>query len=223
MLSNVYWTLLVEVKFYVLVAIVMKMKIWKNYRYQILFVWNLLALLYSFTHKGEMIGLLLDLRFAGHFSLGILSYLFLIRKDTSPWMVPIVVMSVWSIFRNMLGYTSWIRSFYTLQYSDFDIFFGMLLILAFFIHSVSMISTVIPPKNLIFLGSLSFPLYLIHADFGYFIRTQYYKRIIVWFPTALSVVNEHMIMATEICMSFFIAWLFLKFSKSISKKIWSEK
>ncbi len=210
LLSGVYWTLLVEVKFYMLVALIMKIGIWKNYKYQILLFWLLIAIINQFASNNTIANTLLDLRFAGHFSLGILAYLYLIKKNKSPWMIPVLAMSVWLVFHNMIGYTTWIRGLTEIKYSDIDIFFGMSVIFSVLFLAIHMKKIIVPNQAAIYAGALSFTLYLTHADFGYFIRTQYYRRLVVYFPWLLGIVNEHIIMMTEIACSFIVAAIFLK-------------
>jgi len=65
------------------------------------------------------------------------------------------------------------------------------------------------------LGAWSYTVYLIHADFGYFIRTQYYNRLLVWMPRLAGVVNEHIIMAVAVFSSLFLAYVILRFGNWI--------
>ena len=215
-LSNIYWTLLVEIKFYILVAIIMKIGIWKNYKYQILFLWCLIAIINNFSINNNMLNILFNLKYAGHFTLGIILYLLKNRKERSYWMGTIIVMSVWLIYRNMLAHTNWIRSLTEIQYTDIDIFLGMIFIISVFILSIEIQNCLFLTRFTSFLGALSYTFYLIHADFGYFIRTQYYIRLVVWFPNLLKVVNEHIIMLSECLMSFIISVIFLKISTIIA-------
>lgn len=208
-LSNIYWTLMVEVKFYICVAIIMKLNIWEKHKYHILTIWLGVSLLNMFTLQHPLIETLFNTKYSGHFTLGILIYQLYYCNSKNKWMLPIGTLSIWLIYRNMLSYTVWIRTLYSsLPYSDIDIFIGLLVIISFFIFSINTHACgKLPPKFIHTLGAWSFTLYLIHADFGFFLRTQYYTRIIQLIGPIL---NEHIIMAIETIASLLVSYIFYK-------------
>lgn len=207
-LSSIYWTLMVEVKFYLLVAVVIKCRIWERRKYRLLLGWLLLSLLNNDWLHNHFVSTLFITDYAGHFCLGLVACLWL-RGERHKAMPVITTISLWLIFRNVIGYTTWIRGIYPdLAYSDIDIMFGVLVIVAGFILAIQKFEIgEWLKKPVAALSSISFTFYLLHADFGYFIRVQYYNRLVVWFPGLLSFVNEKMIMIVAIAASLALAFM----------------
>ncbi|MCX4321657.1 MAG: acyltransferase [Lachnospiraceae bacterium] len=110
-LSSIYWTLMVEMKFYILVAIVMKLGIWCRHKYHILFGWICLSLLNTFGMKWQWLEILFNTKYAGHFTIGIIIYL-LYKGQRNRSMIPIAGGGSWLVYRNCISYTEWIRGIY---------------------------------------------------------------------------------------------------------------
>ncbi len=216
-LSSIYWTLMVEMKFYILVAIIKKIKLWKKHKYHILFLWIWLSILNMFTFQWSWFEILFNSNYSGHFALGIVMYLFY-KGHRDKWMPPICIGAIWLIYRNCISYITWIRSIYeNLSYSDIDILFAVAVVIVLIFFSIN-----VPMKDndlykiVPLLGSWSYTIYLIHADFGYFIRTSYYTRLTVWIPCLLEFVNEHLIMFFSIVLSLLVSYIVLLLTEKIS-------
>jgi len=110
-LSSIYWTLMVEMKFYILTAVIMKLGIWKKYKYYILFTWVSLSLLNTFSVQWSWLEILFNTKYAGHFAIGIIFYL-LYKKQRNTFMLPIFGESLWLVYRNCMSYTQWIHGIY---------------------------------------------------------------------------------------------------------------
>ena len=205
-LSSVYWTLMVEVKFYVLVAVVIKLRLWRILKYKLLFIWEILALIISAENPViNAASLVLILKYAGHFSVGIVLYHYFYKKESEKWTLPVLVAGLWLVFKNGLGYASWIRSLYELPYSDIEIVMYLLLVIAILIVSMKTydFGSARINKSMSFIGAWSYTLYLIHADFGYFIRVQYFNQVLRVFPALL--ISEAAIMTVAIISSLLLS------------------
>ena len=162
-LSSIYWTLMVECKFYLLVIVIMKLGLWKRHKYGVMYTW----VIASFLIKQPFITNLLILKYAGHFVMGILVYL-LYYKEKDARMIPLAVLSGLGIYRNMTGFQGWIvGSFGAANYSELKMFFAMVFILAvIFAAPYYRGWSAKTEKAFAWIGRFSFAFYLIHADFG---------------------------------------------------------
>lgn len=216
-LSGVYWTLMVEVKFYVLVAIIMKLKIWEKHKYNILFIWLLISILNTFMFKNEYIQMLFLTKYAGHFVFGILLYLYN-KGEKENIMVPLFITSIWLIFRNMVSFTTWVRGLFpNLEYSNVDIFLILLIILGLIYWTSKIVKSKISTNTINLLGAWSFTLYLLHGDFGYCMKTQYY--LFIQRNNININVNEHYIMLVIFILVMILSYLVLKLVNKITPMI----
>lgn len=217
LLSSVYWTLMVEIKFYILVAIIKKAGIWVRWRYQILFLWVSLSLINTLGFQWRWLDVWLNCKYSGHFTAGIIMYLFYCKGEKNKWMLPLISESVWLIFRNCRGYLEWIKEIYSpISYSETDILFAIIILLL--LLNLTIHITIQNQKlnvRLSCLGAWSYTIYLIHADFGYFIRTQYYNRLIVWMPWLSKIVNEYVIMLAATVFSLLLSYIILLITQKI--------
>lgn len=206
LLSGIYWTLVIEIKFYILVTIIKYLKIWDKYKYIILLLWVVIGFLnINYLHINLLDTVLLA-KYSGHFSLGIIMYiLYKDNKNINHLIFPTIVLSSWLIYTNMIGFTNWIRSLYpALPFSDIEIFFAFLFIIGCFIAAINTHKSFISNKIAEILGAISFNLYLIHADFGYFIKTQYYLRFENILPFKI---NDSLLSIMMIILSFALSFL----------------
>ena len=217
-LSSIYWTLMVEIKFYLLVAIVMELGVWEKYRYQILSFWIYLSLFNTLGPQWNWMKLLFNSNYSGHFAVGIILYL-RYKGEKNKWMPLILGGGIWLIYKNCVSYTQWIRGIFPeLLYSDTDILFAVIImVLMIYLASNLTLQGRAFNKIIPFLGSWSYTIYLIHADFGYFIRTQYYNKLVVWIPGIANVVNEYVIMAAAVLLSFLLSFIVLKIVNCLTK------
>lgn len=162
---------------------------------------------------------MVNTKYAGHFTLGIIVYLILNKHERSALYFFEIPMCFLLIYRNIWSYTTWIRAIYEkLPYSDVELLIATLAVIGLFLTCVNLQAENKHYLNIIRkLSVLTFPYYLIHADLGYFIRTQYYNRLVPTFPGLLSVVNESMLMATGILCSLGLAWLLNQVEKRLLK------
>lgn len=211
-LSSVYWTLMIEIKFYILVAIVLRLKIWEKHKYKILLIWLSFSLLNTFIIHNKYIEMLFITKYSGHFVFGMMLY-YAYKNIKNIKVLLIGILSIIPIYINMLSYTNWIREIYKgLTYSNIDIFIGLIIIIALLYFFINYYKNILPIKLVTTLGGLSFIFYLLHADFGYFLRTQYYIRFAKYIT-----LNEHIIMLIEIICSLILSYIVLIIVNKITK------
>ncbi len=208
LLSSVYWTLMIEIKFYILVAVIKKIGIWRQHKYHLLFLWVSLSLINRFDFQWDWFELWFISEYSGHFATGIILYLFY-KGERDKWMLPVTAGSIWLVYRNCVGYMEWIRGIYDqLPYSEADILFAVMIMISFLYFAVYVtVQKQELSRKTAFLGAWSYTVYLVHADFGYFIRTQYYQRLIVWMPWLSEIVNEHIIMSAAVVLSLALSYM----------------
>ena len=119
----------------------------------------------------------------------------------------------------MTSYLNWIKNLYIeLPYTSTDILFVMIIIIFILYVAINEFTSNINSKTLTTLGSISFIFYLLHADFGYFIRTQYYLHFAKY-----TVVSEHAIMIIEIICSLILSYIILRFVDIIQNRVKIQK
>ena len=220
-LSSVYWTLMVEVKFYLLVALVIKLNIWKKYKHQLLIAWLTVSVVNTFSWNHEWLRLFLNTQYAGHFSLGILLYSVFVLKEKSKCLWIEIPMALMLIYHNIIGYTSWIRGIYSvLPYNDTEIFLGMLVLIGFMVLCINLDKPQWKPYRFIAAFSqMSYTYYLIHADFGFNIRTQIYQRVLTAWPALTPYFSETTIMVIVVILPLLFAYLINRAVTLVTKKL----
>lgn len=208
-LSSIYWTLMIEVKFYVLVSIILLIihfgkksnheKLFSKYIYLFLYSWILLSIANLYIWNNAILEKIFVTNYAAHFTAGIL--LFLMHRSRKAEQIPLVILCGWLIYDSMVGKVYYCQSFSDIQVNTIFVLFMTLLIIGS-IYSLSQyeyngrLTSII-----VFLGKISFPFYLLHADLGFFIRTVLYHYGVV----AILNLSETMIMIFAIVCDFVIA------------------
>ena len=223
-LSNVYWTLFIEVRFYFVWCIMLYISRKFNINIiNLVTLWTIFSFIYVFSgfEKGFVNIICLPF-YAGHFALGIILYLLINNKKFNNKILVITPISICLIYNNMIGYTNWIKSMYPLlRFDNIGILLIELTIILFFIACSK-------KKNLInnnlkmtisFFSAISYTFYLIHADLGYFVRTQYYYRLVKLFPIIQKFITEYIIFLTQLFASIIVAYWLNYISNRISKRI----
>lgn len=207
-LSSIYWTLMVEVKFYIMVAIIIKLNIWDKHKYKLIAAGLIISIVNTFYLNNNLIRIIFNTQYFGHFCIGILLYLFN-KNERNRFMLPAFVASLMLVFRSMTGFYQWVKSLYDISYTEFDVLLFALLMITI-MYFVSNYRKVFESDKLVsILGATSYTLYLIHADFGFFLRVQYFNKFLVVFPAAVNYINEYILMGIiaiiAIAFSIFIA------------------
>lgn len=179
LLTAVHWTLMVEIRFYILVAIVKQTKLWDKHKYKILLSWILFAIANKYMIHNDLLDKIFELQYSFHFVAGILLYLFFVKKEKAYEMLPIFALSIAMIFSRMSGYLSFIKDYKyaKLSFTNFDVLFFIILILAIFTYLTHTDKYLISKKFSITLGALSYPIFLLHGDFGFFIKREIFLNL----------------------------------------------
>lgn len=203
-LTSVYWTLMIEVKFYILVSIVIKLNIWKKYKFPILFIWLLIGIVNTFYLKNRFIEILFISKYAGHFCAGILCYISR-KKEGSNFMFIGFILSILLIWNNCKSYFSWIKGIYNMNLSDVHILFIALSLIAIVYWTSGVKEMLISNRLVNILGATSYTLYLVHADLGYFIRIKAYEWIIPRLYSLGGFIDENIIVGSAVVISISLA------------------
>lgn len=172
-IDGVYWTLLIEIKFYFIIGayLMIKQKFKKITINSLVYVWLLITVLYAFFNQNFIlifIDSFLILTWSSYFIAGIILYQIHITKLRVKDILILIVCLVISIYQGIeripfLESTT-LSNFSPLIIASIIILFYVLM----FNVSIGKLQTINSPK-LIKLGLLTYPLYLIHQNIGYII------------------------------------------------------
>lgn len=170
-IDGVYWTLLIELFFYMWVAVMIYFNLLK-YTSIIFFSWVLLAALFLLIGlESKYITKILLFNWISYFSLGVFLYLnFLEKERTLCSMLGLILSFVLSIFKTIdrTEALSASTAGYLEPFISAGIIILTLMLLIYFIlkKSVKNIKVI---KLFSILGAASYPLYLIHQEIGFVI------------------------------------------------------
>lgn len=193
--DGVYWSLFYELLFYFLIAI--SFYFIKNGRFQLFaFFWIVLYLFNFFFHM-KYVTVLFNLTYAPLFLSGIFFYKIKMEK--------------FNFFNFIAPFILFIC--YSISIADFNIIILIGFIYCiFYLFSFNLLYW-IKLKPLMFLGYISYPLYLIHQNFGYVILNFLYEnfgsyQIFILIPLSLSIL---------------LSFLITKYFDDFSIKFWNRK
>lgn len=172
-----YWTLLPELMFYLLIFVLMVVRQLKYIRV-VGVCWLALVFVNGYFYKFELLRVFLNLQYGQYFYAGILFYL-LSQSKGNKWGLYLELLATYGLAIVPVGnfeltHTLIIAAFYTLFF---------LLIMG----KLDFLST----RPLLFLGSISYPLYLLHQNIGYailnWIKPFYSGYPVIIVPVAVSI------------------------------------
>ncbi|MBW7452716.1 acyltransferase family protein [Paenibacillus sepulcri] len=204
-ISGVYWTLQIELKFYVIVALFLAFRVWSTYKFSVIIpVWLIISLINVFYLHNLFLKDFLITEYTGHFVAGMLLYQ--IRRGEQNSFTPLgFLLSGILIWNHCVGFESWIGGTFKYSFSDIGTFLIAPICIAL-VYYVSGIKTVpINSKLLALLGGMSYTLYLLHADFGFFIRAMTDRWLFAKFPGATSIINNQLVVLIAIFSSLILA------------------
>lgn len=208
-LSDVYWTLTVEITFYILIGILIVTGLFKKLNI-VVPIWLMISFINQFIIKNALIHDVLLTQYAGHFVAGILLYQVKYEKYNA--FTPLgFMLSVILIWQSINGIEMWIYGSYGFRYDEILTFLiaPIIILLVYFACNVENI--IIPIKFIKILGSMSYTLYLLHADLGFFIRAMFHRVIFVRKPQLFGIISEDVILIISIILSLLLAFIVSQF------------
>ena len=164
-IDGVYWTLLVEIRFYFLIAVVMLFNHIKQIKYYLSF-WLVISIGLSVINELSIIKFLLMPQWSSYFIAGAVFYL--IRKEGASRLYFLIILAAYLL---SIKQACWnIKNLEELYQASFSIWIVIAIISLFYIAllMVSINKTAfINKKSMLSLGVLTYPLYLIHQNIGF--------------------------------------------------------
>jgi peptidoglycan/LPS O-acetylase OafA/YrhL len=169
--DGVYWSLLIELKFYFLVCLVLSLRCIEKIKF-IAGGWAVATLLLSFVDAPNVVSFVLFPEWASYFIAGIMFCL--IRLEGISLYKIIVVTVAYSL---SAMYAYWrVPDFEKFLRTDFSeiavIGIVSLFYLAFFMVSLGK-TTLLNRKGMLIIGAVTYPLYLIHQNVGYMVFNKF--------------------------------------------------
>ena len=183
-IDGVYWSLIPELFFYGLVFFILQFNLKKKI-YIIVFIWLLFSaihVIYPIKH----IGYLLNLEYGVFFISGIMFY-FIYKKENSIKEHFIILLSSGVYFIGNLSY---------------EIIIVLVIVYTLFYLFVFEKLNWIALPSLLFIGKISYPLYLVHQYIGY---------SVINILVNLNFTNQAILIITPLTVSIVLAWFLMEF------------
>jgi peptidoglycan/LPS O-acetylase OafA/YrhL len=149
-----YWSLFIELWFYITFTIVAALRLFKNI-YSIISIWLLLVLINCLVLEIDYIGFLLNFKYGSLFAAGICFYKIKIDNDSS--FKPKLLISI-SILTTIVSLNE-----------NAQIVLGTIIVYGLFFLALFVFPKFFSCSCFTFLGNISYPLYLIHQNIGFVI------------------------------------------------------
>lgn len=157
--DGVYWTLMIELSFYFWIFLLLILKKTKQIDYfLILFLIPSLCYNLDFFHCPDKVASFFLLKYISFFSIGIFFYKLKTNQCKTSTYIAFTLAFITSLCTSKMTYIPII----------------LFIHLLFFI-SIKEYSKILRSRVLVFLGNISYPLYLIHQNLGYIIIREFYK------------------------------------------------
>jgi len=205
--DGVYWTLLIELKFYFLISVLLFFKQMKNIEFY-LFLWLLISVLSIYIKLPVVVEYFLFTRWSSYFIAG--AFFYLLRKNGSSLLCLVGIVLSYFI---SITYAYWSTSSLYRQYgTEFSplIISGIVSILYILMFLVSIKKTeVLNKRVMLSFGMLTYPLYLIHQNVGYMLFNHFGNDN-----------NKFALLGITTFLMLFLAYIFSKyFEKNIALKL----
>lgn len=208
--DGVYWTLLIELKFYILVTLIMLFRFMKHIKI-IALLWVLWSLFYYFTSFPYRLHDFLFPQYSSYFIAG--AMFFLIRHEGISYQKTIIVLLAYisSVLYALQKLERQIEHFHT----DFSsgIVIGLLTLFYLIMYLIATKKTSIFNTKVFYIfGALTYPLYLIHQNIGYMLFNYFGNEI-----------NRYFLLFIVILLMLFLSYLIHKMIEnklSTKLKVW---
>lgn len=207
-LAGVYWTLQIEVKFYIFVALFIAVGLWGKQSFYSLIIplWLLVSMLNEFYINNHILNQILLTEFAGHFVAGILLYR-LKKECKDPFMPLGFLLSFILVWKHCTGIESWLGGTFNQAISEVGTLFTALTCILIVYYASGIKVVPLSSKLVSILGAMSYILYLIHADFGFFLRAIVDRWAFKKFPFLIDYISNKLVVSSALILSLIITGL----------------
>ena len=186
-MDGVYWSIVVEIIFYAWIALLVGSGLFRRFLPEIIALWLIIAMLNEFVFFIDALRLPFMTPFAGFFAGGMMLYRWKLAGKSDNWEKLLFTTAVvYSVMIESKRGVTWGDAFST----DLDRTILMGVTAALFMVFYAFIHWKMPAKTgkqLAILGSLSYPLYLIHQNIGYILLNKLSGLIPTWLLASIIV------------------------------------
>lgn len=178
-LSSVYWTLAIEIQFYALVALLIAIGWWKRHADLILWTWLILSFAVQYVHQAPLLADVLITEYAGHFCAGMILYR--IHAGQPPRFAIAALLLAFSLMSKHIQHIDeWLGGSFQMLFPPLGIVLAapVLAGLVFLAARTPSLPRGLPARGAALLGAMSYPLYLVHADLGFWSHAIFERK---WF------------------------------------------
>jgi peptidoglycan/LPS O-acetylase OafA/YrhL len=193
-IDGVYWTLLVEIKFYALIFAILLIKKIKNIEW-FLVAWLAISLLSIVMPLPKIIGFLLFPEWASYFISGALFFLIKMKGAKARYMVLLAISFGLSLYYASEEVVE-LSHFYSINFNTLIPLSVISLFYLIFVLIIANKLTFFRATWVIKVGALTYPLYLIHQNVGFMLFTAYN-----------GVMNKYALLIMVLAFVLLIAWL----------------
>jgi peptidoglycan/LPS O-acetylase OafA/YrhL len=168
-------------------------------------IWLLISFSNQYILKNDIVRDIFLTQYSGHFVAGMLLYQIKYEKPNA--FTPLgFLLSIILIWQSINGIEMWIYGSYGFRYDEISTLLIALTTILIVYFACNVQSIIIPKKFVSILGGMSYTLYLLHADFGFFIRAMFYRVIFVYKPELVKIITEDVILILSIISSLLFAF-----------------
>lgn len=206
-LSSVYWTLAIEIQFYGLVTVLLALGLWKRHNDLILWIWLLIAFAVQYIRPTPLLADALITEFAGHFCAGIVLYR--IHAGNPPRFATAALLLAFSLMSKHIQHVDeWLGGSYLVFFPPLGVILAApaLAGLVYLAARAPALPRRLAPMAAM-LGAMSYPLYLIHADLGFWSHAIFERKWFGLYPALAGTVTYPLMALGAVLLALFIAWL----------------
>lgn len=165
-MDGAYWSIVVELIFYFWVFVLLAAGVFHRHQMTVISIWLFIAFVFEFVWAPPMLRSVLLTEYAGFFAAGLLIYRISEgRRERAYWAL-LALATAHSIATTIIG-LNWLELTYS---DDFSPWIAGAVIIggyALFLLAVRSPVNLLPSSLLIWMGALTYPLYLLHQHIGY--------------------------------------------------------
>ena len=185
-LSSVYWTLSIEIIFYAWVFLLIISGLWQTKRNQVLLVFAFIGVANTFMVSGNFKSILENIfiaRYIGHFLCGIILYELFTKRTVDGLSSTLLLIGVFLVGISIHRHNAWIEGLgkggiYSIQNNRITLVSVCIFLIVYVVvESSKIIKSKKMSRFMVFLGSISYPFYLLHADLSFYSHAMFERNI----------------------------------------------